>query len=312
MMSWNTDRDGMTQVMSYSRSLWSSDRFRLFLVTFLPLVVFFAVFWVVPIAYALIMSLFQSPVEDQVFVGLGNYVDWLVDPAFHNAMTKSVVYAVSTTGLTLLVGLAAALAVNQDIRFGNTFRTLMIFTYLFPVIVAVFMWKFILDPNIGIMNQLLIGYEVIDRPISFFSEVDLAFPSIVLVSVWKWAAFAFFIILARLQAIDPDLYERAQVMGATSWQMFRDITLPNLRGAILIILLVRGIWMFNKFDVIWLSTRGGPLSATTTLPILIYERAFIELQLGDAMALAGIMFALLSVTAVIYFRIFKPSQEVAS
>jgi multiple sugar transport system permease protein len=314
-MSWNTGREGETRVgsvVSYSRSLWSSDQFRLFLVTFLPLLLFFAVFWVVPIAYALFMSLFQAPVGDSVFVGLGNYADWLVDPVFHAAFIKSLIYAVSTTGLTLVVGLVAALAVNQGIRFGNTFRTLMIFTYLFPVIVAVFMWQFILDPNIGILNQLLIQYGFIDEPIAFFAEIDLAFPAVILVSVWKWAAFAFFIVLARLQAIDPDLYERSKVMGATSWQMFRDITLPNLRGAILIILLVRGIWMFNKFDVIWLTTRGGPLSATRTLPVLIYERALFELKLGEAMALAGIMFALLAVMAVVYFHTFEPSKEVAN
>jgi multiple sugar transport system permease protein len=136
--------------------------------------------------------------------------------------------------------------------------------------------------------------------------------AVVVTSVWKFGSFAFFILLARLQAIDPDLYERARVEGASTWQAFRDITLPNLRGAILIILLVRGIWMFNKFDIIYLSTRGGPLDVTTTLPIWVYDLAFDSVDFGGATALAGIMFFLLAGAAIVYFRVFQPEQEVAN
>jgi len=136
--------------------------------------------------------------------------------------------------------------------------------------------------------------------------------AVVVSSVWKFGSFAFFILLARLQAIDPDLYERARVEGATTWQAFRDITLPHLRGAILIILLVRGIWMFNKFDIIYLATRGGPLDATTTLPIWVYELSFDTVAFGQATALAGLMFFLLAIVAAVYFAVFEPEQEVAT
>jgi multiple sugar transport system permease protein len=139
-----------------------------------------------------------------------------------------------------------------------------------------------------------------------------AMPSVVMTSVWKWTPFAFFIILAQVQTIDTDLYERARIQGATTWQAFRDITLPNLKSAILIIILVRGIWMFNKFDVIWLTTKGGPIETTNTLPIQVYKLAFTSLEFGQATALAGIMFTLLVAAGLLYFYLFSPSEEVAN
>ncbi|WP_338728420.1 sugar ABC transporter permease [Haladaptatus sp. DJG-WS-42] len=283
----------------------------LLLVSFVPLVAFFIVVWVVPIAYALGMSLFQEPVRNPVFVGLGNYVSLLTEPTFWGFLWNSVVYAIATTGLSLVLGLGLALVVNQKIRGGAALRTLMIFPYLLPTLVVIFMWKFILDPNIGVLNQVLENAGLIAEPIAFFSTLTWAMPAVVITSVWKFASFAFFILLARLQAIDPDLYERARVEGATTWQAFRDITMPHLRGAILIILLVRGIWMFNKFDIIYLTTRGGPLQETTTLPIRVFQIAFNEVNFGEATALAGIMFFLLAAAAVVYFRTFAPETEVA-
>ncbi|WP_458208159.1 carbohydrate ABC transporter permease [Haladaptatus sp. NG-SE-30] len=284
----------------------------LLLVSFVPLLGFFTIVWVVPIVYALTMSLFENPVRNPVFVGLGNYTGLLTEPSFWTHLWNSVVYAVSTTVLSLLIGLGLALVVNQRIRGGVALRTMMIFPYLLPTLVVIFLWKFILDPNIGILNQILLQMGLIEEPVAFFSTLTWAMPAVVVTSVWKFASFAFFILLARLQAIDTDLYERARVEGATTWQAFRDITFPHLRGAILIILLVRGIWMFNKFDIIYLSTRGGPLEATTTLPIRVFQIAFNEVDFGQATALAGIMFFLLAATAIVYFRAFTPEKEVTA
>ncbi|WP_136601345.1 carbohydrate ABC transporter permease [Salinigranum halophilum] len=288
------------------------ERRLLLLVTFVPLVAFFVVVWAIPILYALGMSLFSDPTGASVFVGLENYTAILATPAFLTFLWNSVVYAVSTTVFSLLLGLALALVVNQQIKGGNVLRTMMIFPYLLPTLVVIFIWQFLFDPNLGVINQWLLGFGVIEEPIAFFSTLEWAMPAVAITSVWKFGSFAFFILLARLQAIDPNLYERARVEGASSWQSFRDITIPHLRGAILIILLVRGIWMFNKFDIIYLATRGGPLDATTTLPIRVYELAFNEVNFGGATALAGIMFFLLAGVAVVYFKLFNPEEEVAA
>jgi len=290
----------------------TDERRLLLLATFIPFTLFFIVVWGIPIAYALGMSLFENPTGNSTFVGLANYVDVITGDGFGTALWNSVVYAISSTVLSLVVGLGLALVVNREIQGGDALRTLMIFPYLLPTLVVIFMWRFILDPNVGILNQYLVNWGVLESPVAFFSELTWAMPAVVVASVWKFGSFSFFILLARLQAIDPNLYERARVEGASTWQAFRDITVPHLRGAILIILLVRGIWMFNKFDIIFLSTRGGPLDATTTLPIRVYELAFNDVNFGGATALAGIMFFLLAAVAVVYFKVFEPEKEVAN
>lgn len=278
---------------------------------FIPIAAFFLLVWAFPIAYALGMSLFEDPTRAPTFVGVQNYIEILTTWSFWRYLWYSVIYAVSTTVLSLLLGLVLALAVNRELRGGSALRTLMIFPYLLPTLVVIFLWTFMLDANVGIVNQWLQSIGILDESVAFFSTTAWAMPAVVITSVWKFGSFSFFIILARLQAIDPALYERAQIEGASAWQVFRDITAPQLRGAVLIILLVRGIWMFNKFDIIYLSTRGGPIDVTTTLPIRVYELAFSAIDFGAATALAGIMFAILAGTASVYFAVFKPAQEVS-
>lgn len=287
------------------------DRDRLLVLGFLlPLIGFFAILWFVPMVYTVWSSLFSDPLVTPEFVGFANYVAVLVDDQFLYFLWNSVVFAVSTTVLSLVVGLGFALVVNRAVFGGASLRTLMVFPYLLPTVVVVFLWRFLLDQNLGLVNRLLLDLGLIDRPIAFFGTVALAMPSIVTASVWKWGSFAFFIVLANLQAIPDEYYERAMVQGASQWQQFRDITFPHLRGAILLILLVRGIWMFNKFDVIWLTTRGGPASVTTTLPIRVYDYAIRLGEFGMGTALASIMFVLLAVGGVVYFVGLNPESGV--
>ena len=276
----------------------------------LPLIGFFAILWFVPMVYTVWSSLFNDPLVTPTFVGFDNYVAVLVDDGFLYFIWNSVLFAVSTTVLSLVVGLGFALVVNRAVFGGASLRTLMVFPYLLPTVVVVFLWRFLLDQNLGLVNRLLLEFGLINRPIAFFGTVALAMPSIVTASVWKWGSFAFFIVLANLQAIPDEYYERAMVQGASQWQQFRDITFPHLRGAILLILLVRGIWMFNKFDVIWLTTRGGPASVTTTLPIRVYDYAIRLGEFGMGTALASIMFVLLAVGGVVYFVGLNPESGV--
>jgi multiple sugar transport system permease protein len=275
-----------------------------------PLIAFFAVLWFIPMGYTVWTSFFTNPLEAPSFSGLGNYLSILTSDSFLFYLWNSVVFAISTTLLSLFVGLLFALVVNRALFGGGALRTLMVFPYLLPTVVVVFLWRFLLNQNLGLVNRILLEIGVISAPIAFFGSTSLAMPSVVTASVWKWGSFAFFIILANLQAIPDEYIERAQVQGASQWQQFRDITFPHLRGAILLILLVRGIWMFNKFDVIWLTTRGGPAGVTTTLPIRIYD---LTIRLGDfgrGTALATIMFLLLAVVGVVYFMVLNPEKEV--
>lgn len=300
---------GVTEQSRFSGSRITKNH--LVVLAFLaPLVAFFAVLWFLPMGYTLWSSFQTDPLGTPTFVGLENYISVLTSDTFLNYLWNSVVFAVSTTLLSLVVGLLFALVVNRALFGGGTLRTLMVFPYLLPTVVVVFLWRFLLNQNLGLVNRILLDLGVISTPIAFFGSVSLAMPSVVTASVWKWGSFAFFIILANLQAIPDEYFERAKVQGASQWQQFRDITFPHLRGAILLILLVRGIWMFNKFDVIWLTTRGGPVGVTTTLPIRVYDLAIRLGDFGRGTALAGIMFVLLAGVGVVYFTTLNPEQEV--
>jgi multiple sugar transport system permease protein len=277
-----------------------------------PLAVFFGVLWFVPLGYSLWSSFLIDTLGTPEFVGLRNYVEILTSGKFFFYLWNSVVFAVSTTVLSLVVGLLFALVVNRALFGGGTLRTLMVFPYLLPTVVVAYLWQFLLNQNLGLVNRILLDLGLITTPIAFFGSVSMAMPSVITASVWKWGSFAFFIILANLQTIPDEYFERARVQGASQWQQFRDITFPHLRGAILLILLVRGIWMFNKFDIIWLTTRGGPAGATTTLPIRVYDLAIRLGRFGQATTLAIIMFLLLSVVGVVYLKKLNPEKEVTS
>jgi multiple sugar transport system permease protein len=132
--------------------------------------------------------------------------------------------------------------------------------------------------------------------------------SVVLVGLWKFFPFVVITILARLQIIPLDLYEAAKIDGATTWDQFWDITIPQLRDILFIVVLLRTIWMFNNFDVIFLLTRGGPLRATMTLPVMVYEQAFENYMMGRGSSVAVLMFVFLIIIMTIYFKAFKQQE----
>lgn len=287
------------------------NRRLLALLTFVPLLVFYFLNWVLPIGYSFYISFFERTIysTEMTWVGLGNYISVLQDPIFVEAFVNGVIYTVGTTVASLILGLLFALAVNQRFFGQSLTRTAMILPYLTPTVVVAFVWTWMLAPN-GIITHYLSIFGLISGDTGLFSSTTYAMPALIVASTWKYASFAFFTILARLQAIPDSYYERVQTEGGTKLDAFKDITLPNLRGVLFLVLLVRGIFLFNKFDIIWIATRGGPLSATTTLPVMIYNIMFSDLALGEATALAGILAGILAVVAMIYFVTLNPEQEV--
>lgn len=291
----------------------SQSRRTLAILTFAPLIIFYLFIWVAPITYNLVMSFFERSIyettAEMTWVGLGNYVDLLTDPAFWDAFIKGSTYTVVTTVLSLVLGLVFALAINERFFGQGLARTLMILPYLIPTLVVAFIWEWMLNPS-GILTYYLAQINLAPPSTDYFSSTTYAMPALIVASTWKYTAFAFFTILARLQAIPDSYYERVKMEGGTKIDAFRDITLPNLRGVIFLVLLVRGIFLFNKFDIIWITTQGGPVGATTTLPIMIYNITFSNLALGKATALAGILFGILAVAATVYFVTLNPEEEV--
>lgn len=271
-------------------------------------IVFALMMWLFPITYGFWASVHANVVASAEFVGLANFQAVVSHDLFWKTIKNTFVFAVSTTLGSVGLGLLFALAVNQGIRGGSLARTLIMFPYLIPTVVTVFLWQFMLNQNTGIVNEALLALGVIDEGIRYFGTVDFAMPAVVVMSIWVYAAFAFFIILAQLQSIDDALYERATVEGANAWEKFRDITYPHIRNTLLLVVFLRGIWMFNHFDLIFIATRGGPLNETLTVPILIYKLIFEEFVFGQAAALGSLLFFMLAGGAAVYFRLLDMDE----
>ncbi|MCP4400446.1 MAG: sugar ABC transporter permease [bacterium] len=249
------------------------------------------------------------------FVGFENYRKVFSDFAFKyqnfkiwGAAVTSVVYSFSATILTVIVGLIAAMVLNQPFRARGLARSIFLIPYVAPIVSIAFVWRWILDPRpSGLLNDLLLRFDLVDMPIAYLSTRGLAFILVLIFQAWRYFPFAMLMILARLQAIDKTLYEAADVDGTSRWQKFRHITIPELRYILGAIFLLRLIWTFNKFDDIYLLTGGG--FGTKVLPILTYEFCFKMFNFGRGAASAMILMVILIVFMMFYVKFVMRSAN---
>ncbi len=264
-----------------------------------------------PVGYVIWLSLHEKhsffPAER--FVGLGNYREIVRDEEFWASLWRGTVYATGTTALQLVFGVAAALVLHRSFAGRTAVRALVLFPYMIPTIVAVILWRWLLNDTYGLVDYLLVHWGLVSQPVVWLG-VDQMMNSLIGMSVWQFAPFVILTVLARLQTIPPELYEAARVDGASAWARFRHITLPQLKTVLFVVILLRGIWMFTKFDTVWLWGEGaGAGREIRTLPIYAFMRTFISYEAGFGSALAVIMFLMLMVATAIYFRLFWREEE---
>ncbi len=264
---------------------------------------------VAPVVYAISLSFYKldSFVGDPTWVGLDNYIAVVKLPEFWQALWNGMVYSFGSIVLQVTLGIGFALILNEVFPGRNFIRGLSILPYLLPTVVVVLTFKWMVDGSIGIITKAVAAMGL--PPINWFESPGAAMTSVILVSVWMWTPFVTTCFLAALQTVPTSLYEAAKVDGTTAIQRFFHITLPMLKPILTVVVLLRAIWMFNKFDVIWLLTQGGPVGATEHLAILSYRRAFSLFDIGGGAAIATISFAILSVAVFIYFRIFPLEDD---
>jgi multiple sugar transport system permease protein len=249
------------------------------------------------------------------FVGLENYRRVFHDFAFTfqgpqswGAAVTSIVYSFSSTILTLIVGLIAALLLNRPFRGRGLARAIFLFPYVAPIVSVAFVWRWILDPRpSGVLNDLLLTLGMIESPRAYLATRGLALLLVVVFEAWRYFPFAMLMILARLQAVDQTLYEAAKVDGANAWHTFRHVTLPELRYVLGAVFLLRLIWTFNKFDDIFLLTGGG--FGTNVLPVLTYQFSFRSYNFGKGAANAMILLVILVIFIVVYVGIVMRGVE---
>jgi multiple sugar transport system permease protein len=302
-MEWSPDRVKITWLQT------NHDKVVGFLLL-LPLVLLIVGLTLYPIYNIVRLSLFEQGLYSTKaeFVGFDNFRAVFGHEALPRSLANTLVFTFASLGLQMPIGLAIALLLNAKFPFRNPVRGAMLFSYLVPYVVAALTWRFMMSDATGILNYLIRAYNL-PIPPSWFSSPDWAMLGVILVNTWKNFPFMVLVFLAQLQTIDKEQYEAAGVDGASWWNVFRYITFPALLPVMLVVGMLRTIWNFNNFEVVFLLTQGGPLGKTETLPLLIYRFVFGEFSLGRGAALAVIVFFILVAMSVVYWRFYERAQE---
>jgi multiple sugar transport system permease protein len=283
---------------------------RLGLVLLAPTVLLMSGFVVLPVLYACWLSLTHSDPFRQTlqFVGLANFAALLAGQDFWHSLRVGCVFTVATVALQIGFGMVVALVLRRPFRGQGFARALALFPYIVPTIVAALLWRWLLNDSYGIVNHVLAALGLITAPVVWFGTPGMALVTVILVNVWQFFPFVVITLLARLATIPEEQYEAARIDGASAVQQFLFITLPHLRTILAVVFLLRAIWMFQKFDVIYLLTRGGPLRATQHLPILAYNELFVNFRMGEAAAVAVLCFLILAVASAAYLKLHRPVE----
>ncbi len=286
------------------------------------LIVVFPMFWniILSLQPIRLQNLPTINLLDFSNLSLNNYVRAISARGGHfwDVMRVTFVYTIGSTILAIVMGLWAALIVRDAFPGRNIVRGFLLFPYIAPVVSVAFIWKLMLDKNIGVIT--LLGEKIGLPPISYLTtrelplhlfglevNIPLALITVILFEGWRYFPFAFLFLLARMQAIPEDLYEAAAVDGATPLQRLWYITLPQLRAVAGTLFLLRFIWTFNKFDDIFLLNGGA--AGTEVLPIQIYDWLFSRRNVGVSSAVAVIMALILGILVFAYLRWFLPEEE---
>lgn len=261
-----------------------------------------------PVLYAIRVSfshaILTAPGDDH-FTGLANYRAVLTEGRFYSALGHTALWAAANLVLQLVLGMALALLMHQKMAGRAFFRSTVIIPWVVPSVVVALVWRYLLDPVSGPINQLLTATGLMSSPPAWLADGSTAMPVLVLLSVWKWTPFVAVILLAGLQTVSAELHEAAMLDGAGAINRFRYVVIPGIRTSIGLASLLTVGYSVNNFNGIWLFTQGGPAGATETLTTLAYRYAFTEFDFGRAAAVAMVLFVCLLVLSTVYFYMIE-------
>ncbi len=279
----------------------------------LPALLLLAVFFVVPVVAAFFLSLTDFDIyaiadpASARFVGLENYQNLLRNPVFWAALRNTFYFVLVGGPLSVATSLAAALLVNARLtRWKSFFRSAFFAPVVTTLVAVAIVWRYLYHPIYGPIDQLL-GWIGLGR-IDWLGSPDWAMPAIILLAVWKNFGYNMLIFIAGLQAIPEDLYDAAELDGARWWQRFRHITLPMLAPTFMFVAIVTMIGYFQLFAEPYVMTQGGPLRSTLSVVLLMYEEGFRWWRIGNAAAIAFVLFAIMLVATLIQFRL-RPREQ---
>jgi multiple sugar transport system permease protein len=236
---------------------------------------------------------------------LNNYRELVTADWFYPLIRNSVVWVVLGALLQITFGFGLALLLNTKIPGKKYLRGLYLLPWITPAIVVALVFKWMYNPQFGIINHVLMGTGLIDSGIGWLSNPDLALFSLVIAALWKRFPFVMIMLLAGLQDVDDQLQNAAIIDGAPYLARMRHVTLPQLMPVMKIVVLLSVIWCFNQFAIIYAATGGGPLNSTIIFPVQVYDLGFQQLNFGVSTALSVLMFAIMAVFMIVYMRVLR-------
>ena len=247
--------------------------------------------------------------DGNTFIGFRNYIRVLTDEKFYTTLILTFKWAALTIAIKIIVGFIMALLLNGELYLKKTLRFLILIPWAIPQVVVAILWTWILDGQYGYLNYYLQQFGLVEEVIRWLSDPNLALISTSIADAWVGIPLITMIFLSGLSSINDSLYESAKVDGANIFQMLIYITLPIMKKVFLIALTLTTIWTFNSFNIIYVLTGGGPMDATETMMIKIYHEAFGKYNLGMSSTLSVIVFIILIVLSILYWKQINRDEE---
>lgn len=281
------------------QNIFNNERFAGW-VFILPALLGTLIFIVIPVICSFGLSFTKWDLLNPIrFVGLDNYKEIFSEALFFKIFWNTVVFAISTSVLGVIIPLILACILNSKIRGSEFYKTAYFLPFITPMIVIGVVWEWIFDPNIGLLNHIL------HLHINWLYDTHFAMLALIIVSVWKLIGYNMVIFLSSLSGISQSMFEAAKIDGATPFQTFKNVTIPLLSPSIFFVVIITAISSFQVFDLIYLMTQGGPLDSTNVLVYAIYKNAFEYFNVGKASAIAYVLFFIILVLTLVQWSLRK-------
>jgi len=299
--------------INYSREYLRSEKKGFAFVV--PALLFMLAFVGYPIIYNFILSVYNVDImtlgqQHKEFVGLKNYIDVFNNPLMLISIWNTFLFTIGSISIQFVIGFALALFFNLEFTLAKPMRGLLVVSWMIPMTVIALLSKFMLSPSGGIINQLLLNLQIIDQPIGWLINNSTALWSVILANSWVGIPFNMILLTTGLSNISKSLYEAAEVDGATSLQKFFYITLPQLRPAILSVVILGFIYTFKVFDLVFVATGGGPVNATELMSTLAYKLSFAQFAFSKGATVANVLFIILFVVSLGYLKLIRKDEVI--
>ncbi len=286
---------------------WLSGEALIAFLFIIPSLIGFVTFYAVPAGRGIWISLTNwDLLRDPKFIGLDNYVKLMGDAEFINSLKVTIYYVILNIPVQTILAIVIAVMMSRLTK-SMIVRAMLILPWLMPPVVVGLLWLWLLDPNIGIVNVALKGLGM--NTIAFLGLPKYAMPSVAMINIWEYVGYTALLVFAGLQSIPSSVYEAASIDGASEMQMFWQVTIPLLRPVLVFVLVTSVIGSFQLFDVVAITTKGGPVNATKVINWYIYEQAFSRFNMGYSTAISIVLFGMLVFVSLAQMRFMRADES---